>query len=170
MTVTATTSGTSALSAKAAGTRFIRFHTTGATEMAISISTMPPTAGVRMRRSVGICQVKRKVKRAESAARLASSAGPPCCSAVTETAMKAALEPTNMTWPEPMRPSRETCSQVESPAATMAANISQPAVPSSMLAERATTSGVSMMPVTIMATICAPIPAASRCGGFSSGS
>lgn len=106
--VTATTRGTVALPSKAVGTRFIIPQATGATLRAISISTVPPTAGVRIRRSAGSLAVKRKVASAETLTSVASRAGPPFSMAATATEMKAALEPTNITWPDPMMPIRLT--------------------------------------------------------------
>ena len=146
------------------------FQITGPTLSAMSISTVPPTAGVSTRRRSGSQRVNAKVLRAPSAPRIPSAAGPPCCTAVTATPMKATLDPTNSVYPEPIGPLRINCNQVDSPAATSAAKTSQDVSCSFSPAVRAITNGVIMIPARISTTVCAAMAAASGCGAFSSGS
>ena len=95
----------------------------GMTVTGISMITVPATVGVKIRRI--------RESRAESAnwhseetmIRVASIAGPPSASAVTQTAMKAPEVPMRRTYPAPMRPTRTACNTVVSPLTASAAKI-----------------------------------------------
>jgi len=67
------------------------FHTTGATLNAISMSTVPPTAGVSTRRKAPIFQVKRNVASEAAQTSKAISGSPPAPMALTLTDTKATL-------------------------------------------------------------------------------
>ncbi len=162
--------GTELVPTNGSGTFFNIFHTTGATLSAINISTVPPTAGVSTLRRAPILAVNRKADSEATQTSVASSGTPPLSTADTATETKATLEPTNNTKPPPIMPMRLTCSQLDTPQASSAANTSQLVVPASRPAARDTTSGVIMIPVTMSTAICAPSPADSRCDGFSCGS
>ena len=103
------------------GTSVSRPKTIGMTVTGISMITVPATVGVMIRLS--------RESRAESAnwnsdeitIRVASRAGPPCASAVTQTAMKAPEVPMRRTYPAPMRPARTACRIVVSPLTASAA-------------------------------------------------
>ena len=61
----------------------------GVTVTVMSMITVPATAGVMMRRNQASRQPKRNWKSEEITTKVASIAGPPSASAVTQTAMKA---------------------------------------------------------------------------------
>ena len=70
---------------------------TGARVTGISITTVPATVGVKIRRSVDSLAARANWKREETMIRVARSPGPPCTSAETQTARKALLLPISIT-------------------------------------------------------------------------
>ena len=67
------------------------------TDTGISISTVPATIGVKIRRSTDSLAARTNWNRDEMTIRVASSPGPPCSSAVTQMARKALLLPISST-------------------------------------------------------------------------
>ena len=76
----------------------------GITVTGISMITVPATAGVRIRRSSDRWDDRMNWKNDDTSTRVASIAGPPWTSAVTQTAIKAPEVPMRRTWPAPKRP------------------------------------------------------------------
>ena len=97
----------------------------GMTVTAISMITVPATVGVMKRRSSERREEIRNWKSDEATIRVASSAGPPSCSAATETAMKTPEVPINRTYPAPILPSGLAWIIVEMPHTMSAANAAQ---------------------------------------------
>ena len=77
----------------------------GITVTGISMITVP-AAGVRIRRSSDRWDDRMNWKNDDTSTRVASIAGPPWTSAVTQTAIKAPEVPMRSTWPAPKRPTR----------------------------------------------------------------
>ena len=123
-TVTAALAGAAAGGAPS-GTSFNMPKMIGMTVTGISMITVPATVGVKIRRIQESRAESRNWHREEAMTRVASSAGPPCASAVTQTAMKAPEVPMRRTYPAPMRPTRTACNTVVSPLTASAAKTVQ---------------------------------------------
>ena len=91
------------------------------TETGISMSTVPETVGVKIRRNSASRSDIRNWKRAETSTRVASMPGPLSASALMQTAIKAEELPIMRTWPIPKRPSRSDWSIVAAPPTATAA-------------------------------------------------
>ena len=87
----------------------------GMTVTAISMSDVPETIGVMIRRSNGSHAVSANWNSDEMTIRLASMESPPSVSATTETAMNGAPAPVVSTCPAPNRPTRPACRAVTTP-------------------------------------------------------
>ncbi len=82
---------------------------------AFSMSTVPETTGVMIRRSNGSQAASANWNSDETTMRLASMAGPPSASAVIEMAMKLGVVPEMNICPTPNRPIRTACRAVMPP-------------------------------------------------------
>ena len=88
------------------GTSVNMRKTTGMMVTAINAITVPDTTGVMMRRSNESRAASPNWKSEDATISVASNAGPPSMSAVTQTAMKAPDVPMMSTCPAPTRPIR----------------------------------------------------------------
>jgi len=84
--------------------------------------TVPEVTGVRNRRNLENHAESANWNADEARTRVASIAGPPSASAVTQTAIKAPEAPVSSTWPAPSRPTRSAWSAVIAPATATATN------------------------------------------------
>ena len=141
----------------------------GITVTGISMITVPATAGVRIRRSSDRWDDRMNWKNDDTSTRVASIAGPPWTSAVTQTAIKAPEVPMRRTWPAPKRPTRTACSTVVTPLTATAANTAHERKASLPPAARITMAGVNTTPAMQRMASCRPSPMVSASGGFSSG-
>ena len=91
------------------------------TATAISMSAVPDTTGVIIRRRNGSQTAMANWNSDETTMRLASVDSPPSVSATTETAMKWGPAPVMRMWPAPTRPMRAACRAVVTPPMTSAA-------------------------------------------------
>ena len=90
------------------------------TVTAISMSAVPETTGVMMRRSSGSHAASANGISDDATMRLASMDSPPSFSARTEIAMKWGPAPVMSTCPAPSRPMRPACRAVIAPPITSA--------------------------------------------------
>ena len=97
------------------GTLSMKSKRNGITLTAISMITVPATVGVRIRRRIASRPARRNWKRDDTMISVASSPGPPCWSAATDTAMNAPDVPIMSTYPDPSRPTRRACRMVATP-------------------------------------------------------
>ena len=133
------------------------------------MSTVPATAGVRMRRNSESRAESTNWNSEEMTTRVASIAGPPSAIAATQTAMKAPEVPIRRTYPAPIRPNRTTCNIVVAPLTRIAPNTAHDRKSSVPPAARITIAGVRTMPAMVRTASCSPSPKASASGGVSSG-
>ena len=134
-----------------------------------SMSTVPETVGVRMRWNRDIRHDSARGTSAETATRVASSAGPPSVSAMMHAGTKAADVPMTMTCPAPTRPTRTACSIVVRPQIVTEASTAQDAYASVAPAARITTVGINMTAAMLSMPSCSPIPKTRPLEGRSSG-
>ena len=80
--------------------------TSGITVTAMSISTVPATTGVTIRRNSESLAASRNWNSDDATTNTANKPGPPSTKAVTHTAMNAPDVPISSTYPAPMRPTR----------------------------------------------------------------
>ena len=128
-TATVTIVATAAMGAPArdvpSGTSVSVSKTMGMTVAAISMITVPDTAGVKMRRNNESRDASANWNSEEMMIRVAIMEGPPSTMAATHTAMKAPDVPMMSTCPAPTRPTRMACSAVVMPLTMSAANTPQ---------------------------------------------
>ena len=91
----------------------------------ISMMTVPATAGVISRRNRARRSESVNWNSDDSTTRVASMAGPPSASAVTDTAINAPEVPMSRGYPAPKRPTRTACNTVVSPLTASAVNTAQ---------------------------------------------
>ena len=121
-------------------------NTIGTMVTAINAITVPDTTGVMMRRSSESRAANKNWNSADATISVASSAGPPSVSAVTQTAMNAPDVPMMSTCPAPNRPTRTACRMVLIPLTTTAMKIAHDKYVSLCPAARITMAGVSTTP------------------------
>ena len=136
-----------------AGTRLSMSKQIGNTATAISITTVPPTVGVIMRRKSDKRAENKNWANEDATTRVASNGSPLLVTAMVETAIKAPDVPMNSTYPAPNGPIGRACNTVVSPLTNKAANTAQVINSADCPAAFNTITGTKTIPVRIKTTI-----------------